>query len=68
MSKKDLRTTAARYEISHNFDKSCDILIELGFIPKDSLFLESEAYDWLDNTPKQKDLDKFLNELGYDLT
>ncbi len=65
MAKKDLKTTAARYEISHNFDKSCDVLIELGFIPKDSLFLESEAYDWLYNTPKQADLEEFLLRMGY---
>ena len=65
MAKKDLKTTAARYEISHNFDKSSDVLIELGFIPKGSLFLESEAYDWLDNTPKQADLEEFLLRMGY---
>ncbi len=65
MPKKNLKESALRYEIQINLDNVLDVLGKLNFINISEVWFESLAYDWLDNNPSEKDMNKVLKELGY---
>ena len=65
MKKKNLKESAIRYEINLNLDKVSEVLGRLNFINTSEVWFESLAYDWLDNNPSEKDINKVLKELGY---
>lgn len=65
MAKKNLKESALRYEIQINLENVLDVLGKLNFINTSEVLFESLAYDWLDNNPSEKDINKVLKELGY---
>lgn len=52
-------------KIQINLDNVLDILGKLKFVNTSEVWFESLAYDWLDNNPSEKDINKVLKELGY---
>ena len=66
--KKNIKTAACYYEISHNLEESLDALFALGFLPhvtNPHQMTESDAYCWIEDEPDDSDMDKFLKEMGY---
>ncbi|MBO6180627.1 hypothetical protein J6O86_02960 [bacterium] len=66
--KKNIKEAACNYEISHNLEESLDALFALGFLPhvtNPNEMTESDAYCWIEDKPSDKDMDKFLKEMGY---
>lgn len=66
--KKNIKKSACYYEININLEETLDTLFSLGFLPsvtnpKD--LTESDAYCWIEEEPSEKDMDKFLQEMGY---
>lgn len=65
MTKKNLKVSALKHEISTNVEQVLDILIMLNFVKGSTFFIDSEAANWLDDEPSEADMDKVLEELGY---
>ena len=65
MAKKNLKEAALRYEINVHIDETLEVLKKLGFVENSDMFFDSLAYDWIDNEPSEKDMDKVLKALGY---
>ncbi len=65
MTKKNLKVSALKHEISVNLDSVLEVLEKLKFVKSSEVFFESRAYDWIDNEPSETDMDKVLKELGY---
>lgn len=65
MAKKNLKESALRYEINVHIDGTLEVLKKLGFVENSDVFYDSLAYDWIDNEPSEKDMNKVLKALGY---
>lgn len=65
MTKKNLKVSALKHEISVNLDGVLEVLEKLKFVKPSEVFFESRAYDWIDNKPCENDMNKVLKELGY---
>lgn len=65
MEKKNLKRAALKHEISTNIGSVIDVLERLKIIKPSKFFIDSMAYDWLDNEPNENDMDNVLKALGY---
>jgi len=65
MTKKNLKVSALKYEISTNVDKVLEVLEKLQYVEHSEFFTDSNAYCWLEDEPSEADMDKVLDELGY---
>lgn len=65
MTKKNLKVSALKYEISTNLDEVLNVLEKLKLVAPSEVFFESRAEDWIYGEPPEADMDNVLKELGY---
>lgn len=65
MTKKNLKVTVLKYEISTNLDEVLDVLEKLRLVEPSDVWFESRAENWIYSEPTEEDMDKVLKELGY---
>lgn len=65
MTKKNLKVTVLKYEISTNLDEVLDVLEKLRLVESSDVWFESRAENWIYSEPTEEDMDKVLKELGY---